>query len=127
MSGGPDSTIYENGAKVEFFVSDRDGARELRERSYDLSHRLLNTLSVQFELSRAPYSSSQGEWVLLKGPRDNLDKAKVSFVTERERERERERETYVATYVRRFVCPSRKIISSHGGLAKVCQHFAAVP
>ena len=79
MSCGLDSTGKGCGApgKVEFFVSEKDGAGQLRERSYEYSHRLLSLYSVQFELSRSPNPNAQGDWITLTGPRDNLEKAKV--------------------------------------------------
>lgn len=85
MSCGLDSTGKGCSApgKVEFFLSEKEGAGQLRERSYEYSHSLLSLYSVQIELSRSPNPNTQGEWITLTGPRDNLEKAKVITGCER--------------------------------------------
>ena len=89
MSCGLDSTGKGCGApgKVEFFLSEKDGAGQLRDRSYDYGRRLLSLYSVQFELSRSPNPNALGEWITLTGPKDNLEKAKVSVVRDRNKSR----------------------------------------
>ena len=84
MSSGLDTstTIGACGAKIEFFLSDKDGARELRggEAYSEISQRLRSLFSVRIELSCPTHPNPQGEWIVLTGSsRDDIHKAKVSL------------------------------------------------
>ena len=104
MSSGLDitSTTIGGGArgaiKIEFFLSDRDGASELRVRGgevySEISQRLRSLFSVRIELNcLTHHPNAQGEWIVLTGSsRDNLERAKVSscYLVKNEREKRKE-------------------------------------
>ena len=104
MSSGLDitSTTIGGGArgaiKIEFFLSDRDGASELRVRGgevyAEISQRLRSLFSVRIELNcPTHHPNAQGEWIVLTGSsRDNLERAKVSsyYLVKNEREKREE-------------------------------------
>lgn len=113
MSIGLESAVNGCGAKAEFFLSDKEGARQLRD--YDFGHRIQNSFSVQIELTRPPHQSSQGEWVSVTGPQDNVEKAKVK---EKKRLLSLSLPIVEVEYVVPYVC-------LHSGLLGVCQHVPA--
>jgi hypothetical protein len=93
MSSGLDtSTTIGVGArgaiKIEFFLSDRDGASELRVREAysEISQRLRSLFSVRIELNcPTHHPNAQGEWIVLTGSsKDDLQRAKVGEERERE-------------------------------------------
>lgn len=101
MSSGLDTptTIGGSGAacgaaRIEFFLSDKDGASELRARGggevySEISQRLRNLFSVRIELSYQSHPNPRGEWIVLTGSsRDDLQRAKVSLCEKSVRRRD---------------------------------------
>ena len=80
------------GAKIEFFLSDKDGARDLREAYPEISQRLRSLFSVRIELSCPTHPNAQGEWIALTGSsRDDIERAKVLLSEKKKKKKKNKR------------------------------------